>query len=141
MPDFSLFGDEHVRQYEATGGKVGHDWNGTSCLVLRTRGRKTGELRKFPLIYAGSGDEYVIVASKGGAPDHPGWYKNLVAHPDIEIQVRGEVIPVRARTATAAEKARVWPLMTAQWPDYDAYQKKTPREIPVVLLTPRGKGA
>lgn len=141
MPDFSLFGDEHVRQYEATGGKVGHDWNGTSCLVLRTRGRKTGELRKFPLIYARSGDEYVIVASKGGAPDHPGWYKNLVAHPDIEIQVRGEVIPVRARTATAAEKARVWPLMTAQWPDYDAYQKKTPREIPVVLLTPRGKGA
>lgn len=141
MPDFSLFGDEHVRQYEATGGKVGHDWNGTSCLVLRTRGRKTGEVRKFPLIYARSGDEYVIVASKGGAPDHPGWYKNLVAHPDIEIQVRGEVIPVRARTATAAEKARVWPLMTAQWPDYDAYQKKTPREIPVVLLTPRGKGA
>ena len=134
MPDFSLFGDEHVRQYEATGGKVGHDWNGTSCLVLRTRGRKTGELRKFPLIYARSGDEYVIVASKGGAPDHPGWYKNLVAHPDIEIQVRGEVIPVRARTATAAEKARVWPLMTAQWPDYDAYQKRTPREIPVVLL-------
>ena len=141
MPDFSLFGDEHVRQYEATGGQVGHDWNGTSCLVLRTRGRKTGELRKFPLIYARSGDEYVIVASKGGAPDHPGWYKNLVAHPDIEIQVRGEVIPVRARTATASEKARVWPLMTAQWPDYDAYQKKTPREIPVVLLTPRGKGA
>jgi len=134
MPDFSLFGDEHVRQYEATGGKVGHDWNGTSCLVLRTRGRKTGEVRKFPLIYARDGDEFVIVASKGGAPDHPGWYKNLVAHPDVEIQVRSEVIPVRARTATAAEKARVWPLMTAQWPDYDAYQRRTPREIPVVLL-------
>ena len=137
MPDFSLFGDDHVRQYEATGGKVGHDWNGTSCLVLRTRGRKTGQVRKFPLIYARDGGDYVIVASKGGAPEHPGWYRNLLAHPDIEIQVRGDVIPVRAHTATAAEKARVWPLMTAQWPDYDAYQKKTPREIPVVLLSPR----
>lgn len=134
MPDYSLFGDEHVRQYEATGGKVGHDWNGTSCLVLRTRGRKTGAVRKFPLIYARDGADYVIVASKGGAPDHPGWYRNLLAHPDVEIQVRDEVIPVRARTATAAEKARVWPLMTAQWPDYDAYQKRTPRDIPVVLL-------
>ncbi len=137
MPDFSLFGDDHVRQYEATGGKVGHDWNGTSCLVLRTRGRKTGQVRKFPLIYARDGGDYVIVASKGGAPEHPGWYRNLLAHPDIEIQVRGDVIPVRAHTATAAEKVRVWPLMTAQWPDYDAYQKKTPREIPVVLLSPR----
>lgn len=137
MPDFSLFGDEHVRQYEATGGKVGHDWNGTSCLVLRTRGRKTGQVRKFPLIYARDGKDFVIVASKGGAPEHPGWYRNLLAHPDVEIQVRGDVTPVRARTATPAEKARVWPLMTAQWPDYDAYQKKTPREIPVVLLSPR----
>jgi len=137
MPDFSLFGDEHVRQYEATGGKTGHDWNGTSCLVLRTRGRKTGQVRKFPLIYARDGSDYVIVASKGGAPEHPGWYRNLVAHPDVEIQVWGEVIPVRARTATPAEKARVWPLMTAQWPDYDAYQKRTQREIPVVLLSRR----
>ncbi len=137
MPDFSLFGDEHVRQYEATGGKVGHDWNGTSCLVLRTRGRKTGQVRKFPLIYARDGNDFVIVASKGGAPEHPGWYRNLLAHPDVEIQVWGDVTPVRARTATPAEKARVWPLMTAQWPDYDAYQKKTPREIPVVLLSPR----
>ena len=137
MPDFSLFGDEHVRQYEATGGKVGHDWNGTSCLVLRTRGRKTGELRKFPLIYARSGDEYVIVASKGGAPDHPGWYKNLVAHPDIEIQVRDKVIPVTARTGSAADKQRVWPVMVKQWPGYDEYQAGTTRDIPVVLLRPR----
>ncbi|CAG0949485.1 F420H(2)-dependent quinone reductase [Myxococcaceae bacterium] len=135
--DFSLFGDEHVRQYEATGGKVGHDWNGTSCLVLRTRGRKSGQVRKFPLIYSRHGGEYVIVASKGGAPEDPGWYRNLLAHPDVEIQVRGDVIPVRARTATAAEKAKVWPLMTAQWPDYDTYQARTPREIPVVLLAPR----
>ena len=137
MPDFSLFGDEHVRQYEATGGKVGHDWNGTACLILRTIGRKSGETRKLPLIYGRDGKDYVLVASKGGAPDHPGWYRNLVAHPDVEIQVWDTVLPVRARTATVEEKRRVWPLMTAQWPDYDRYQAGTKRDIPVVLLSPR----
>jgi deazaflavin-dependent oxidoreductase (nitroreductase family) len=137
MPDFSLFGDEHVRQYEATDGKVGHDWNGTSCLILHTTGRKSGETRKFPLIYGRDGEDYVIVASKGGAPDHPGWYKNLLANPDAKIQVRGDVIPVSARTGSAADKKRVWPTMTAQWPGYDEYQAKTKRDIPVVLLHPR----
>jgi deazaflavin-dependent oxidoreductase (nitroreductase family) len=137
MPDFSLFGDEHVRQYEATGGKVGHDWNGTSCLVLRTLGRKTGETRKFPLIYGRDGADYVLVASRGGSPEHPGWYKNLLAHPDVTIQVWGDVIPVTAHTANAAEKARLWPIMVAEWPDYEAYQAKTERDIPVVVLRPR----
>jgi deazaflavin-dependent oxidoreductase (nitroreductase family) len=137
MPDFSLFGDEHVRQYEATGGTVGHDWNGTSCLILHTTGRRTGRTVKLPLIYGRAGDDYVIVASKGGAPEHPGWYKNLVAHPDAEIQVRDRVIPVHARTATPEEKRRLWPIMTKEWPEYDKYQAGTPRDIPVVLLTPR----
>ena len=138
MPDYSLFGDEHVRQYEATGGTVGHDWNGTSCLVLHTQGRKSGETRKLPLIYGRDGDDYVVIASKGGAPEHPGWYKNLLAHPDVEIQVRDKVIPVTARTGTAADKARVWPIMSAQWPGYDDYQAGTKRDIPVVLLRRRG---
>ena len=137
MPDFSLFGDEHVRKYEETAGKVGHDWNGTSCLVLRTVGRKSGKARKFPLIYGRDGDDYIIVASKGGAPDHPGWYLNLLAHPDVEIQVWDKVIPVTARTGSAADKQRVWSIMTAQWPAYDDYQKGTRRDIPVVLLRPR----
>jgi deazaflavin-dependent oxidoreductase (nitroreductase family) len=137
MPDYSLFGDDHVRKYEETAGKVGHDWDGTSCFVLRMRGRKSGEMRKVPLIYGRDGDDYVLVASKGGAPDHPGWYKNLVAHPEVEIQVWGEIIPVTARTGTAADKKRVWPTMGAQWPDYDTYQAGTNRDIPVVLLTPR----
>jgi deazaflavin-dependent oxidoreductase (nitroreductase family) len=137
MPDFSLFGDAHVQKYEETGGKTGHDWNGTSCLVLHTQGRKTGRVKKFPLIYGRDGNDYVLVASKGGAPEDPGWYKNLVAHPDVKIQVWGEVIPVRARTASAADKKRVWPIMTAQWPDYDKYQAATKRDIPVVLLSPR----
>ena len=137
MPDFSLFGDEHVRQYEETGGKVGHDWNGTSCLILRTKGRKTGALRKFPLIYGRDGGNYVIVASKGGYPKNPGWYENLVAHPDAEIQVWDKVIPVTARTGTPEDKKRVWPIMTKEWPDYDNYQRGSTRDIPVVLLRPR----
>ena len=73
MPDYGLFGAEHVRQYEATGGKVGHDWNGAPVLVLQTTGRRSGEIRKFPLIYGRDDNDYVIVASKGGAPEHPGW--------------------------------------------------------------------
>ena len=137
MPDYSLFGDEHVRQYEATGGKVGHKWNDTTCLILRTIGRKSGEVRKLPLIYGRDGDNYVIVASKGGAPEHPGWYLNLLAHPEVEIQVLDRVIPVTARTGSAQDKKRVWPTMIAQWPQYDEYQAKTEREIPVVLLEPR----
>ena len=137
MPDYSLFGDEHVRQYETTGGKVGHDWNGAHCLILHTTARKSGQTRKFPLIYGRDGDDYVVVASKGGAPEHPGWYQNLVAQPDVKIQVRDKVLPVRARTGTAEDKKRVWPIMTAQWPDYDKYQAGTKRDIPVVLLSPR----
>ena len=137
MPDYSLFGDEHVRQYEATAGKVGHDWNGTSVLILHTTGRRSGKTLKFPLIYGRDGSDYVVVASKGGAPDHPGWYKNLLAQPDARVQVRGDLIAVTARTGTPEDKRRVWPGMTAQWPDYDAYQRKTARDIPVVLLRPR----
>ena len=137
MPDFRLFGDEHVRQYEATGGQTGHDWNGASVLILHTRGRKSGVTRKSPLIYGRDGKNYVIVASRGGSPENPGWYKNLLAHPEVKIQVHDTVLPVAARTATAAEKKRLWPIMTSQWPDYDKYQANTTRDIPVVVLSPR----
>ena len=137
MPDFSLFGDEHVQKYEATGGKVGHDWNDTQVLILHTTGRKSGVTRKLPLIYGRSGDDYLIVASKGGAPTHPAWYLNLVANPEATIQVWAELFPVTARTATAEEKARLWPTMTAEWPDYDKYQRNTERDIPIVILSPR----
>jgi deazaflavin-dependent oxidoreductase (nitroreductase family) len=137
MPDFSLFGDEHVRQYEATSGKVGHDWNDTSVLILHTTGRKSGETRKHPLIYGRDGDDYLIVASKGGAPEHPGWYKNLLAHPEAKIQVLDQVIPVTARTASSEEKRRLWPVMTTEWPAYDQYQQKTERDIPLVILQRR----
>jgi deazaflavin-dependent oxidoreductase (nitroreductase family) len=137
MPDFKLFGDEHVRQYEATSGQTGFEWNGTHILILRTKGRTSGELRKAPLIFGRDGADYMVVASKGGSDEHPGWYKNLSAVPDIEIQVKGDVLPVRARTATAEEKKRLWPVMTKEWVDYDKYQKSTSRDIPLVILSPR----
>jgi deazaflavin-dependent oxidoreductase (nitroreductase family) len=137
MPDYSLFGDGHVAKYEETGGAIGHDWNDTSCLILRVKGRKSGTLRKNPLIYGRDGDAYVLIASKGGAPEHPGWYQNLLAHPDAEIQVRDQTIPVTARTGSPEDKKRVWSSMVAQWPDFDGYQEATERDIPVVLLTPR----
>ena len=134
MPDMTLFGDEHVRQYEATGGKVGHDWNGTQCLILHTTGRRSGQTRKFPLIYGRAGDAYVIVASKGGAPEDPGWFRNLQANPDAEIQVMGHRWPVRARVAEGQERERLWREMNELWPHYDEYAQKTDREIPVVVL-------
>jgi deazaflavin-dependent oxidoreductase (nitroreductase family) len=131
----NLFGEEHVRRYRETGGAVGHDWRkGAKILLLTTKGRRTGEPRTTPLIYERAGDGYVIVASKGGAPEHPGWYRNLVAEPQVEVQVRDEVFPARARTATGEERERLWALAAEQWPDYDAYRTRTDREIPVVVL-------
>ncbi len=136
--DYSLFGDEHIAQYEATDGEVGYLWNGAPCLVLHTKGRKTGELRKFPLIFGERGDDVILVASKGGAPDHPGWYLNLLAHPDdVAVQIKGDVIPVRARTAEGDERTELWNLMLEPWPDYAGYQANTDREIPVVVLERR----
>ncbi|RZQ59688.1 nitroreductase family deazaflavin-dependent oxidoreductase [Amycolatopsis suaedae] len=130
-----LFGDEHVRRYEETDGEVGHDWEkGAPILVLTTKGRKTGKPRKFALIYQKVGDDYVIVASKGGADEHPGWYHNLVANPEVGVQVKADKFTAVARTATGDERASLWPTMAAVWPDYDEYQKKTDREIPVVVL-------
>lgn len=131
----SLFGDEHVKRYRETGGEVGHIWKkGSKTLLLTTKGRSSGRPRTTPLIYENAGDAYVIVASKGGAPEDPGWYENLSRDPQVELQVRDEVFPARARIAEGEERERLWRLAAEQWPDYDAYQAKTDREIPVVVL-------
>ncbi|MFC4585204.1 nitroreductase family deazaflavin-dependent oxidoreductase [Sphaerisporangium corydalis] len=130
-----LYGKEHVDKYRATDGKEGHDWNGTTVLLLTTTGRKSGEERTSPLIYQKHGDEYVIVASKGGAPQSPDWYHNLDTNPEVEVQVMGDKFRARARTASPEEKPEVWRLMAATWPQYDEYQTKTDREIPVVILS------
>ncbi len=135
----NLFGEEHVRRYRETDGEVGHDWRrGSKILLLTTMGRKSGEPRTTPLIYEEDEDDYVIVASKGGAPDNPDWYRNLVEEPQVELQVKDDVFPARARTATGEGRERLWQLMTQQWPDYDEYQKQTDREIPVVVLERAG---
>ena len=131
----NLFGEEHVRRYRETGGEVGHDWKeGSTILLLTTKGRKTGEPRTTPLIYAQDGDRYVIVASQGGAPEHPGWYENLAKTPEVELQVLDEVFPARARTAEGEERERLWAKANEVWPHYAEYQQKTDREIPVVVL-------
>ena len=133
-----LFGDEHVRRYRETGGAVGHIWRrGAKTLLLTTRGRKTGEPRTAPLIYENSPNGYVIVASNGGAQKHPGWYRNLLRDPHVEVQVEGDVFPAQARTATGEERAELWRLAAQQWPPYDDYQTRTGREIPVVVLERR----
>jgi proline iminopeptidase len=131
----NLFGDEHVRRYRETGGEVGHIWReGSTILLLTTTGRKSGELRTNPLIYAQDGDRYVIVASKGGAPEHPGWYRNLAKNPDVEVQVNDDVFPARARTVSGEERERLWRKANEVWSHYDEYARKTEREIPVVVL-------
>lgn len=138
MPgDDDLFGQEHVRVYRKTGGEHGYHWRGATILLLTTTGSVTGEEHTTPLIHRTDGGGWVIVASRGGAPDHPSWYKNLVANPDVTIQVMDEEIPAHARTAEGEERQRLWRLMTEDWPAYDDYQKRTDRQIPVVVLERR----
>ena len=129
-----LFGDEHVRRYEETDGAEGHEWQGTTTLILTTTGRKSGQERRNPLIYQKFGNDYLIVASKGGADEPPDWYLNLTANPEVRVQVKGDKFSARARTATPEEKPEMWRVMTETWPAYDDYQQKTDREIPVVVL-------
>lgn len=135
--DYSLLNEEHTKVYRETDGESGYIWNGAPILLLTTTGRRSGQQRTTPLIFGQDGDDYLIVASMGGMPRHPWWYENLVANPEAEIQVKADTIPVTARTASPDEKARLWPIMREIWPSYDAYQSRTEREIPVVVLTPR----
>ena len=129
-----LFGQEHVKRYLETDGAEGHEWRGTTVLILTTTGRRSGEARSTPLIYQPHGDDYVVVASKGGAPEHPAWYLNLEADPEATVQVLGDRFKARARTASRDEKPELWQLMTSTWPAYDDYQRNTARDIPVVVL-------
>ena len=135
--DYSLLNEDHVKAYRETDGETGYLWNGVPILLLTSTGRRTGEPRTTPLIFARDGDDFLVVASMGGAPQHPKWYLNLEANPKAEVQVKAERIPVTARTATPDEKPRLWDIVRAQWPNYDVYQSRTERDIPVVVLSPR----
>ena len=129
-----LFGKEHVKRYQQTDGAEGHEWQGTTVLILTTTGRHSGQQRSTPLIYGRHGDDYLVVASKGGADEHPAWYLNLSEHPEVGIQVLADHFTAHARTATAEEKPELWKTMVGRWPAYADYQAKTVRDIPVVVL-------
>src|ERR1700710_941650 len=103
-PDLSLFGDEHVKRYQETGGAIGHEWSGVHTLILTTTGRKSGERRQSAMIYGQDGDSYVVIASQGGAPTHPNWYLNLIARPEVEVQVGPEAFVGRAHAAQGDER-------------------------------------
>ncbi len=128
----------HALIYRASGGRIGHHVPGAPpMLLLDTVGARSGKRRTTPLAYFEDGRDVVIVASKGGHPRHPAWYHNLRGHPDTTVQVGSQRRAVHARVAEADERARLWPKAVATWSDYASYQKRTEREIPLVILEPR----
>jgi deazaflavin-dependent oxidoreductase (nitroreductase family) len=129
-----LFGAEHVKRYQETEGAEGHDWQGSQVLLLTTTGRRSGEPRTTPLIYGEHDGDYLVVGSKGGADEPPAWLVNLQADPQVGVQVWGDRFGARARLATPEEKPALWDIMVGHWAPYDEYQRKTSREIPVVVL-------
>ena len=125
---------EHAKRYIETNGEDGHIWEGVPTLLLTTTGRRTGQQHTTPLIYGQDGDRYLVVGSRGGAPEHPQWYRNLLAQPSVGVQVKAERFRARARPTTAAERPALWQKMVAIYPPYAEYQTRTTREIPVVIL-------
>jgi deazaflavin-dependent oxidoreductase (nitroreductase family) len=125
----------HIRRYVDSDGAKGHEWRpGVFTLLLTTRGRRTGRWRRTALIYGRDADRYVVVASLGGSARHPAWYLNLREHPEVRVQVGPERFTATARTATAEEKPRLWAMMASIYPAYEGFQRRTRRDIPVVLL-------
>jgi deazaflavin-dependent oxidoreductase (nitroreductase family) len=123
--------------YRLSGGRVaGRIPSGAPICLLTTTGRRSGRLRTVPLVYVPDGDDLVVVASRGGMGSHPAWYLNLVADTGATVQVGASIARVRARDATEAERERLWPTLTAAYPHFDAYQLRTSRRIPVVVLSP-----
>jgi deazaflavin-dependent oxidoreductase (nitroreductase family) len=132
--DISLVGEPHLRKYLETNGEVGYIWNGAPILLLTTKGRKSGEERTIPIIFSRDGDNYVLIASKGGAPTHPAWFLNLTDDPHVQIQVKGDKFDAVARVAESPERERLWAGALVDWPNYDVYQARTSRRIPVVVF-------
>ena len=142
LPDWMV---KHTNRYLESGGTEGHMYKMNvpgrgeivaPALLLTTTGRKSGDKYIFPLFYGEDGGKYFVVASKGGAPEHPGWYRNMLANPEVEVQVGTKKLKARARTVSGAERAKLWTKALEFWPPYADYAKKTDREIPVVMLDP-----
>lgn len=132
--DITLIGDEHVRIYRETNGETGYLWNGVPILLFTSKGRKSGQPRTNAIIYTPVGDKYVIIASKGGSPTHPAWYLNILEDPNLEVQIKGDVFQATARTAESPEREQLWAEAVKAWPNYDVYQSRTERKIPVVVI-------
>ncbi|MEE8422856.1 MAG: nitroreductase family deazaflavin-dependent oxidoreductase [Dehalococcoidia bacterium] len=129
---------DQVKLYEDSGGKDGTELRGMAVVIVTHNGRHSGHVRKTPLMRVKDGDNYVLVASLGGAPKNPVWYYNLIADPDVTIQDMEAVMPMRVRLIEDAdERARLWAASVAAYPDYDDYQKRTERVIPLFLAEPR----
>jgi F420H(2)-dependent quinone reductase len=137
---FNLMTRVHVEAYRRTGGRVGNRWQGAPILLLEHVGRKSGNRRTTPLLYLEDGDDLVIVGSRGGSDAPPAWWLNLEANPDVAVQVGSEHRSVKARTAGPEERRRLWPQVVEMYSDYENYQKRTDREIPLVILS-RSDGA
>jgi len=128
----------HQVVYDRSGGRIGASLAGRPMLLLRTTGARTGQARTAALLFVRDGEDYAVIASKGGDDRHPGWYHNLIADPDVEIQVGTDTVPVRARVAQGDERDRLWAAADAvNKGQYTTYQSRTDREIPVVVLAPR----
>ncbi len=133
---------DHLDQYRDSNGTEGHMWDSSPaggsgllpCLILTTVGSRSGTPRPLPLIYGPADGGHVVIASKGGAPDHPAWYTNLVANPEVGVQVGTDKFAATARTAAGEERTRLWDVMVELYPPYVEYQGNTEREIPVVVL-------
>lgn len=132
--DITMINEEHVKAYQETGGETGYLWNGVTALLFTHKGRKSGKVRTNAIIFTGVGDKYVIIASKGGSPTHPGWYHNICADPNVEVQVKDEVFQATARTAESPEREELWAKAVENWPAFETYQSRTDRKIPVVVL-------
>lgn len=141
---FKVVGKVHVWVYRRTGGRIGGKWRvgagfrkPVPTLLLEHRGRKSGKVFVTPLLYLRDGDDVVIVASQGGRPEHPQWYRNVVAEPDVFVEIGAERRAVHAVVADAEQRARLWPKLVELYADFDTYQSWTEREIPVLILQPR----
>ena len=137
--DYSLLNESHVAAYRETNGAKGYMWNGATTLLLTTTGRKSGEKRTIAIIYKQVGDNFIIIASKGGSPVHPLWYLNIQADPNVEVQVKADRYECVARTAESPERERLWAQALTHWPAFDDYQARTERRIPVVVIEPKRK--
>lgn len=144
-PNLPQWMRDHTDRYLSSGGTDGHMYTinrpgapalTVPSLLLITTGRKSGKKYIFPLFYGSAGNSYFVIASKGGAPQHPGWYRNILANPDVEVQVGTKKMQARARTAAGEERLRLWKKALEFWPPYADYQLMTERQIPVVVLDP-----